>query len=142
MPKPKSPATPSPAMAAKGGLPGPSASILIDRRIAELGDWRGEMLARLRALIREADPEGIEEWKWDGPVWSHHGLICTGEAYQRAVKLTFPKGASLPDPTGLFNASLEGRVRRALDVRQGDKVDEEALKALIRAAVALNASSA
>jgi len=100
------------------------------------------MLARLRALVREADPEGIEEWKWDGPAWSHHGLICTGEAYQRAVKLTFPKGASLPDPTGLFNASLEGRVRRALDVRQGDKVDEEALKALIRAAVALNASSA
>jgi hypothetical protein len=120
-----------------------SASELIDARIEALGDWRGEMLARLRALIKEADPEVAEEWKWRGtPVWSHNGLICTGETYKHVVKMTFAKGASLTDPSGLFNASLEGKVRRAIDFHDGDKVDEEALKALIRAAVALNTSSA
>ncbi|MGZ5178875.1 MAG: DUF1801 domain-containing protein [Ramlibacter sp.] len=118
-----------------------SASALIDARIQELGGWRGPMLARLRALIKEADPEVTEEWKWRVPVWSHDGLICTGEAYKSAVKMTFAKGASLPDPAGLFNASLEGNVRRAIDVHEGDVVDEAALKALIRAAVALNTSS-
>ena len=115
-----------------------SPSELIDARIEELGDWRGEMLSRLRALIKEADPEVVEEWKWGGPVWSHDGLICTGETYKKAVKMTFAKGASLEDPSGLFNSSLEGNVRRAIDFREGDKLDEEALKALIRAAVALN----
>jgi hypothetical protein len=116
-----------------------SPSQLIDARIAELGDWRGEMLARVRALIREADPEIIEEWKWRGvPVWEHGGIICTGETYKSVVKLTFAKGASLEDPSGLFNSSLEGNVRRAIDLREGDKIDEKALKALIRAAVALN----
>jgi hypothetical protein len=119
-----------------------SPSELIDARIAELGDWRGEMLARLRALIRKADPEVTEEWKWSNPVWSDHGLICTGESYKSVVKMTFPKGASLEDPSGLFNSSLEGNVRRAIDFREGDKVDEKALTALIRAAVALNRSSA
>ena len=120
-----------------------SASRLIDARIRELGDWRGKMLARLRALIKQADPEVIEEWKWRGtPVWSHGGLICTGETYKSVVKMTFAKGASLDDPSGLFNSSLEGRMRRAIDFREGDKVDEKALKALIRAAVALNTSSA
>jgi hypothetical protein len=113
---------------------------LIDARIAELGDWRGEMLARLRALIKEADPEVTEEWKWSNPVWSHDGLICTGETYKKAVKMTFPKGASLKDPAGLFNSSLEGNTRRAIDFHEGEKVDEKALKALIRAAVALNQS--
>jgi len=118
-----------------------SASQLIDARIAELGDWRGEMLARLRALIRQADPEVVEEWKWRGvPVWSHSGLICTGETYKAVVKMTFAKGASLDDPAGLFNSSLEGNTRRAIDFREGGEVDEEALKALIRAAVALNTS--
>ena len=120
-----------------------SASRLIDAKIQELGDWRGEMLSRLRALIRQADPKVVEEWKWRGtPVWSHDGLICTGETYKNVVKMTFSKGASLDDPAGLFNSSLEGRVRRAIDFREGDKVNEKALKTLIRAAVALNTSSA
>jgi hypothetical protein len=119
-----------------------SPSELIDARIEELGDWRGEMLSRLRALIKEADPEVVEEWKWGGPVWSHDGLISTGETYKKAVKMTFAKGASLEDPSGLFNSSLEGNVRRAIDFHEGDKLDAEALKALIRAAVALNKSSA
>ena len=120
-----------------------SPSELIDAKIEELGDWRGEMLSRLRALIKEADPEVAEEWKWRGtPVWSHNGLICTGETYKNVVKMTFAKGASLKDPSGLFNSSLEGNARRAIDFHEGDKLDEEALKALIRAAVALNKSSA
>jgi hypothetical protein len=119
-----------------------SASRLIDARIRELGDWRGEMLSRLRALIQQADPEVVEEWKWMGtPVWSHSGIMCTGETYKSVVKMTFAKGASLDDPSGLFNSSLEGRVRRAIDFREGDKVNEKALKALIRAAVALNTSA-
>jgi hypothetical protein len=116
------------------------ASELIDARIAELGGWRGEALARVRAIIKQADPEVVEEWKWRVPVWSHAGIICTGEAYKSAVKLTFAKGAALDDPTGLFNSSLEGNVRRAIDIREGETIDEEALKALIRAAVALNAA--
>jgi hypothetical protein len=116
-------------------------SQLIDARIAELGDWRGETLARVRALIREADPEVVETWKWRGvPVWEHGGIICTGETYKAVVKLTFAKGAALEDPSGLFNSSLEGNVRRAIDIREGEKIDEDALKALIRAAAALNAS--
>jgi hypothetical protein len=118
-----------------------SPSELIDARIEELGDWRGAMLARLRALIKAADPEVVEEWKWSNPVWSHDGLICTGETYKKAVKMTFAKGASLPDPSGLFNSSLDGNVRRAIDIPEGGKVDEKALKALIRAAVAFNKSS-
>jgi len=118
-----------------------SPSQLIDGRIEELGDWRGTMLARLRALIKQADPEVIEEWKWRGvPVWSHDGIICTGETYKSVVKMTFAKGASLEDPTGLFNSSLEGNTRRAIDFHEGEKIDEPALKALIRAAVTLNAS--
>jgi hypothetical protein len=120
-----------------------SPSELIDAKIEDLGDWRGEMLSRLRALIKEADPQVAEEWKWGGtPVWSHNGLICTGETYKNVVKMTFAKGASLKDPSGLFNSSLEGNARRAIDFHEGDKLDEEALKALIRAAVALNKSSA
>jgi hypothetical protein len=120
-----------------------SPSELIDARIEDLGGWRGEMLSQLRALIKEADPEVAEEWKWRGtPVWSHNGLICTGETYKNVVKMTFAKGASLKDPSRLFNSSLEGNVRRAIDFHEGDKLDEEALKALIRAAVALNKSSA
>ncbi len=118
---------------------GPSPSVLISQRIAELGGWRGELLARVRALIHEADPEAVEEWKWAVPVWSHGGILCTGEAYAKAVKLTFPKGASLKDPLGLFNASLEGRTRRAIDFHEGGAVDEAAFKALIREAVAFNA---
>jgi hypothetical protein len=119
-----------------------SPSELIDARIEELGDWRGEMLSRLRALIKEADPGVTEEWKWRGtPVWSHGGLICTGETYKNVVKMTFAKGASLKDPSGLFNSSLEGNTRRAIDFHEGDKVDEKALTALIRAAVVLNKSS-
>ncbi|KJZ63275.1 DUF1801 domain-containing protein [Pseudomonas fluorescens] len=118
-----------------------SASQLIDARIKELGDWRGEMLARVRTLIRQADPDVVEEWKWRGvPVWSHGGIICTGETYKQVVKLTFAKGASLEDPSGLFNASLEGNTRRAIDLHEGDTIDENALKALILAAVALNTS--
>src|SRR3990167_1207818 len=115
-----------------------SPSQLIDASIKEFGDWRGETLARIRALIREADPEVVEEWKWGIPVWSHAGIICTGEPYKAAVKTTFAKGASLADPSGLFNSSLEGNTRRAIDFREGDQIDEAALKALIRAAVALN----
>jgi hypothetical protein len=123
--------------------PAPEGAIpaeLIDARIAELGGWRGETLARVRALIRAADPDAVEEWKWSVPVWSHAGNLCTGEAYKSAVKLTFPKGASLPDPAGLFNASLEGGTRRAIDLCEGAAIDEEAFKALIRAAAALNKS--
>ncbi len=116
------------------------ASALIDRRIAELGDWRGETLAQLRALIREALPEVVEEWKWGGPVWSHGGVICTGESYKDKVKLTFARGASVPDPGGLFNASLEGKTRRAIDVRQGESVDPKAFKALMRNAATVNAA--
>jgi hypothetical protein len=113
----------------------------IDARIKELGDWRGEMLARIRKLIKDADPDVVEEWKWRGvPVWYHDGMICTGETYKNAVKMTFAKGASLDDPSGLFNASLDGNTRRAIDFHEGDKIDEKALKALIRAAVQLNAS--
>ena len=116
------------------------ASELITRRIAELGDWRGETLGRMRRLIREADPDVVEEWKWENPVWSHGGIICTGESYRKAVKLTFPKGASLKDPTKLFNSSLEGNVRRAVDIHEGEEIDASAFKALIREAVALNAA--
>ena len=116
-----------------------SASKLISRRIKELDDWRGRMLSRVRQLIKEADPEILEEWKWRGvPVWAHNGLVCTGETYKNIVKLTFAKGASLKDPDGLFNASLEGNVRRAIDISEGDRINEAALKKLIRAAVALN----
>jgi hypothetical protein len=119
-----------------------SPSELIDARIRELGDWRGEMLSRLRALIKKADPHVIEEWKWRGvPVWSHDGIICTGETYKNVVKMTFAKGAAVKDPSGLFNASLEGNTRRAIDFHEGDAIDEEALKALIRAAVTLNQST-
>ena len=125
--------------------PAPSAespSAKIDARIAELGDWRGAMLARLRALIQDADPQVTEEWKWSVPVWSHDGLVCTGETYKKVVKLTFAKGASVPDPSGLFNSSLDGNTRRAIDFHEGEKLDERALKALIRAAVAVNRVSA
>jgi hypothetical protein len=114
---------------------------LIDQRIEDLGDWRGEMLARLRGLIRQADPEAVEEWKWRGvPVWSHAGIICTGETYKEVVKLTFARGAALDDPSHLFNSSLEGNTRRAIDVRKGEEIDEAAFKTLVRAAVALNTS--
>ena len=117
-------------------------SDLIDRKIAELGDWRGQTLRRMRELIHQADPGVVEEWKWMGtPVWSHDGILCTGESYKAVVKLTFLKGASLPDPARLFNASLDGNARRAIDLREGEEVDAEAFKALIRAAVALNAGS-
>jgi hypothetical protein len=120
-----------------------SPSQLIDARIKELGDWRGKILSRLRALIKEADPEVVEEWKWRGvPVWSHDGLICTGETYKSIVKMTFAKGAALKDPSRLFNSSLEGNTRRAIDFHEGDKIDEKALKTLIRAAVTLNKSKA
>ncbi len=118
-----------------------SPSESIDARIRELGDWRGETLSRLRALVKQADPEVVEEWKWRGtPVWYHEGMICTGETYKSVVKMTFAKGASLEDPSGLFNSSLEGNVRRAIDFREGDTIDEKALEALVRAAVALNTS--
>src|SRR5215468_4029232 len=120
-----------------------SPSQLISRRIAELGDWRGEMLGRIRALIKEADPEIVEEWKWRGtPVWSHDGIVCTGETYKSVVKMTFAKGAALKDPSSLFNSSLDGNTRRAIDFHEGEKIDEEALKTLIRAAVTLNKSRA
>ncbi len=132
----------SEAMKKSGSQRVESASRLIDARIQELSDWRGEMLSRLRALIKQADPKVVEEWKWGTPVWSHDGLICTGETYKNVVKMTFSRGASLDDPSGLFNSSLEGRARRAIDFREGDKVNEKALKTLIRAAVALNTSSA
>ena len=125
----------------KEGKGGDSPSQLIDARIKELSDWRGETLARIRMLIKQADPEVVEEWKWRGvPVWEHAGIICTGETYKNVVKMTFAKGASLEDPSGLFNSSLEGNTRRAIDFHEGDKIDEKALQALIRAAVALNTS--
>jgi hypothetical protein len=129
-------------MKKSGSQNGTSASQLIDARIQELGDWRGKMLSRLRALIKEADQDVVEEWKWSVPAWSHDGLICTGETYKNVVKLTFPKGAALKDPAGLFNSSLEGNTRRAIDFREGEKIDEKALKTLVRAAVALNQSKA
>ena len=126
-----------------GSQNGASASKLIDGRIKELGDWRGKMLSQIRALIKQADPEAIEEWKWRGvPVWSHDGIICTGETYKTVVKMTFAKGASLEDPSGLFNSSLDGNVRRAIDFHEGEKIDEKALKGLIREAVTLNESGA
>jgi hypothetical protein len=128
--------------ASQGSDADSSPAELIDERIAELDDWRGEALARVRELIKQADPEVVEEWKWRGvPVWSHAGIICTGETYKSVVKMTFAKGASLDDPAGLFNASLEGNTRRAIDLHEGDTIDEEALKALIRAAVAMNSSA-
>ncbi|HEY2290961.1 MAG TPA: DUF1801 domain-containing protein [Thermoanaerobaculia bacterium] len=129
-------------MKKSGAQSGKSPSELINARIEELGDWRGQMLGRLRTLIKEADPEVVEEWKWNVPVWSHDGIISTGETYKKAVKLTFAKGAALPDPAGLFNSSLEGSTRRAIDFHEGEAIDEEALKALVRAAVALNRSTA
>jgi hypothetical protein len=131
--------TPSGSKAAQGGQ---SPSRLIDARIKELGDWRGTMLSRLRALVKEADPEVVEEWKWRGvPVWEHAGIICTGETYKSVVKMTFAKGAALQDPSSLFNSSLEGNTRRAIDFHEGEKIQEQALKALIRAAVEANISS-
>ena len=130
-------------MTPSGSQESKSPSQLIDERIEELGDWRGAMLGRLRALVKEADPEVVEEWKWRGvPVWYHDGIICTGETYKSVVKMTFAKGASLEDPSGLFNSSLEGNTRRAIDFHEGEKIDEKALKALIRAAVSLNESKA
>src|SRR4051812_2990225 len=130
-----------PAMTPPVASEGQPASELITQRIAELGDWRGDTLARMRTLIKEEDPDVVEEWKWRGtPVWEHDGIICTGESYKKVVKLTFAKGASLADPAGLFNSSLEGNTRRAIDIHEGEEIDEEALKELIRAAVALNAS--
>lgn len=119
---------------------GESPSRLVDARIEELGDWRGGTLSRIRALIRQADPDAVEEWKWSVPVWSHDGIICTGEAYKTAVKLTFPKGASLEDPAGLFNSSLKGNARRAIDIHENETIDEDAFKKLIHAAVRLNTS--
>jgi hypothetical protein len=127
---------------ANEGAAGKSPAELIDARVSELGDWRGELLARVRDLVKQADPEVVEEWKWRGvPVWTHAGMICTGETYKSVVKLTFAKGASLDDPSGLFNSSLEGNTRRAIDFYAGDELDERALKALIRAAVELNTST-
>jgi hypothetical protein len=128
-------------MSKSGSQTEKSPSQMIDERIGELGDWRGEMLSRLRALIKQADPEIVEEWKWRGvPVWYHGGMICTGETYKHVVKMTFAKGAALDDPSGLFNSSLDGNTRRAIDFREGEKIDGEALKALVRAAVTLNGS--
>jgi len=133
---------PEKKVAKKSGTPKEkSASQMIDERIKELEGWRGRMLSQLRTLIKQADPDIVEEWKWSVPVWSHDGLICTGEAYKKAVKMTFAKGAALEDPSGLFNSSLEGNTRRAIDFHEGEKIDEKALKALIRAAVKLNTSS-
>ena len=129
-------------MKKSGSQKGTSPSQLIDARIKELGDWRGSMLGRLRALVKEADPEVIEEWKWGGPAWSHDGLICTGETYKKVVKLTFAKGATVEDPSGLFNSSLEGNTRRAIDFHEGEKIDEKAFRVLVRAAVTLNKSTA
>lgn len=129
-------------MAKSGSKTDKSPSKLIDARIKELADWRGQMLRRIRTLIKEADPEVVEEWKWRGvPVWSHDGIICTGETYKSVVKMTFAKGAALKDPAGLFNSSLEGNTRRAIDIHEGEKINEKALKTLIRAAVTLNESS-
>jgi hypothetical protein len=128
-------------MKKSGASPGQSASELISNRIAEFGDWRGETLGRMRKLVKEADPDVVEEWKWMGtPVWSHEGIICTGESYKNVVKLTFAKGASLKDPTRLFNSSLEGNARRAIDIHEGEEVDESAFMALVRQAVVLNSS--
>ncbi len=127
-------------MKKSGGSQGQSASELISQRIAELGDWRGETLSSMRNLIKQADADVVEEWKWGNPVWSHHGIICTGESYKNVVKLTFAKGASLKDPARLFNSSLEGNVRRAIDIHEGEVVDESAFKALVRQAAALNSS--
>jgi hypothetical protein len=129
-------------MKKNGSQKGTSPSRLIDARIKELGDWRGSMLGRLRALVKEADPEVVEEWKWGGPAWSHDGLICTGETYRKVVKLTFAKGATVEDPSGLFNSSLEGNTRRAIDFHEGEKIDEKAFSTLVRAAVTLNKSTA
>jgi len=130
-------------MKKSGSQKSKSPSQLIDARIKELGDWRGKMLSRLRTLVKEADPEVVEEWKWRGvPVWSHDGLICTGETYKKVVKMTFAKGAALTDPSGVFNASLDGNTRRAIDFHAGEKIDAEALKSLVRAAVTLNKSTA
>ncbi|MGA8755353.1 MAG: DUF1801 domain-containing protein [Stellaceae bacterium] len=129
-------------MKTSGSQTGENPSQLIDARIKELGDWRGTMLSRLRTLVKEADPEVVEEWKWRGvPVWSHDGLICTGETYKNVVKMTFAKGAALNDPSGLFNSSLDGNTRRAIDLHEGEKIDEEALKTLVRAAVTFNKSN-
>ncbi|HTX99815.1 MAG TPA: DUF1801 domain-containing protein [Bacteroidota bacterium] len=125
-------------MKKSGGQKSKSPSQLIDGRIKEFGDWRGKMLSRLRRLIKEADPKVVEEWKWEVPVWSHDGLICTGEVYKNVVKMTFARGASLEDPSGLFNSSLEGNTRRAIDFHEGEKINEKALKILIRAAIAKN----
>jgi hypothetical protein len=125
-----------------GSQKGKPPSQLIDERIKELGDWRGEMLGRLRALIKEADPDVVEEWKWRVPAWSHDGLMCTGETYKSVVKMTFARGAALKDPSGLFNSSLDGNTRRAIDFHEGEKLDEKALKTLVRAAVSLNKSAA
>jgi len=127
-------------MKKSGASQGQSASQLISKRIAELGDWRGETLSRMRKLIKEADPDVVEEWKWMNPIWSHDGIICTGESYKNHVKLTFARGASLKDPARLFNSSLDGNVRRAIDIPEGEEVDESAFKALVRQAVALNSS--
>lgn len=130
-------------MKRSGSQKGKSPSQLIDARIKELGDWRGKMLSRLRALVKQADPDVVEEWKWRGvPVWSHDGLICTGETYKNIVKMTFAKGAALKDPSRLFNSSLDGNIRRAIDFHEGETIDEEALKTLVRVAVALNTSKA
>jgi hypothetical protein len=130
-------------MSESGSQKEKSPSKMIDERIRELGDWRGKILSQLRALIKQADPEVVEEWKWRGvPVWSHDGLICTGETYKNVVKMTFAKGAALKDPSGLFNASLDGNTRRAIDLHEGEKINEEALKTLVRAAVTLNKSKA
>jgi hypothetical protein len=130
-------------METSGSQKSKAPSQLIDARIKELDDWRGTMLSRLRTLVKEADPEVVEEWKWRGvPVWSHDGLICTGETYKNVVKMTFAKGAALKDPTGLFNSSLDGNTRRAIDFHEGEQIDEEALKTLVRAAVTLNTSTA
>ena len=129
-------------MTKSGSQKSESPSQLIDARIKELGDWRGEMLSRLRTLVKEADPEAVEEWKWrGGPVWYHDGMLCTGETYKNVVKMTFAKGAALKDPSGLFNSSLDGNTRRAIDFLEGEKIDEEALKTLVRAAVTLNKST-
>ena len=129
-------------MKKSGSQGGKSPSQLIDARIEELGDWRGRMLGRLRVLVKEADPDVVEEWKWSVPVWSHDGLICTGETYKNVVKMTFAKGASLKDPSRLFNSSLDGNTRRAIDFREGENIDEDALKTLVRAAVTLNKARA
>jgi hypothetical protein len=130
-------------MTTSGSQDGTSPSERIDARIAELGDWRGELLARLRAVVKDADPDVVEEWKWRGvPVWEHDGILCTGETYKNVVKMTFAKGASLDDPSGLFNSSLDGNTRRAIDFHEGEAIDEKALKELVRAAVALNESKA